>query len=111
MIEKVIQRFALRSTKLSVQHALQYRNRRLNKDLLPQLIEYAQNKMERQGANEDLMLFVAELGALLHDKTFLKVLQNGKGLNASTRKRMRERAELLKNARKNATKKDREQIR
>ena len=72
---------------------------------------FADKELERRGASVDLDLFVAELGALLHDKTFLRVLEEDESLSALRRVRMRERAEMLKDARKNATKKDREQIR
>ena len=78
VIEKVIQRFALRTTKVAVQKGLSYRNRRLNKDLMKQLNDFAVKELERRGATVDLELFVAELGALLHDKTFLRVLDEEK---------------------------------
>ena len=95
-----------------MQKALSYRNRRLNKDLLVQLTEYAENELERRGATQvDLDLFVAELGTLLHDKKLLTVLEEDETLSEHRRKRMQKRAEMLKTARKNATKYDREQIR
>ena len=36
---------------------------------------YAEEEMERRGVTEDLDLFVAELGSLIHGKTFLSLLK------------------------------------
>lgn len=75
VIEKVIQRFALRKFKRATRKALAYRNRRKNSELLLMLTLYAEEEMERRGVTEDLDLFVAELGSLIHGKTFLSLLK------------------------------------
>ena len=66
VIEKKILRFALRNSKKAIEQTLGFKTRRRNNSILKDLTAYALRKLDLLGANEDLMLFVAEQGALLH---------------------------------------------